>query len=130
MVNRMFLTFDKLSEKHDVYKVKHWTQKNGFVQFCSLQICRKHVKTEESKAGAKMVNATFTKKQGVFMGCQERMILVVFTIFASDLLFSFHNFATYLQEANLYRSIFSSSERVCSLDFETEKEVQCLKKTR
>lgn len=126
MVNRMFLTFDKLSEKHDVYKVKHWTQKTDL----SLQICRKHVKTEESKAGAKMVNATFTKKQWVFMGCQERMILVVFTIFASDLLFSFHNFATYLQEANLYRSIFSSSERVCSLDFETEKEVQCLKKTR
>ena len=28
-----------------------------------------------------------------------------------------------LQEANLYKSIFSSSERVCSLDFETEKEV-------
>ena len=27
LVNRMFLTFDKLSEKHDVYKVKHWTQK-------------------------------------------------------------------------------------------------------
>ena len=48
---------------------------------------------------------------------------MVFTLFAPDLLFSFHNFATYLQEANLYKSIFSSSETVCSLDFETEKEV-------
>ena len=67
LVNRMFLTFDKLSEKHDVYKVKLWTQKNWFVHICSLQIGRKNVKTEESKSGAKMVNATFTKKQGVYM---------------------------------------------------------------
>lgn len=50
-------------------------------------------------------------------------VYVVFIIFAPDLLFNFHNFATYLREANLYKSAFSSSERVCSLDFETEKEV-------
>lgn len=33
LVNGMFLTFDKLSEKHDVYKVKHWTQKTDLYNF-------------------------------------------------------------------------------------------------
>ena len=80
-----------------------------------MQICRKNVKTEESKSGAKMVNATFTKKQGVFIVFFHfpQIYSSAFTILRHII----------LQEANLYKYIFSSSERVCSLDFETEKEV-------
>lgn len=78
-----------------------------------------------------MVNATFTKKQGVFMGCQERMILVVFTSFGLRFTLQLSQFCDIFAGSKLilYKSIFSSSERLCSLEFETEKEVQCLKKT-
>ena len=62
-----------------------------------------------------MVNATFTKKQGVFIVFFHfpQIYSSAFTILRHII----------LQEANLYKYIFSSSERVCSLDFETEKEV-------
>ena len=45
-----------------------------------------------------------TKKQGV----KNNMANVTFTMFAMNSLLSIYIFATYLQGANLYKSIFSS----------------------
>jgi len=41
LVNRMFLTFDKLSEKHEVYKVKLWTPKSDLYTFAPCKFVEK-----------------------------------------------------------------------------------------
>ena len=56
-----------------------------------------------SKSGAKMVDAKFAK---LFTPPVFWYAGVAFTIFAPYLLLSFYIFATYLQEANLGKSIF------------------------
>lgn len=81
---------------------------NGFAQFLSLQICRKHVRGE---SGARIVNAIFAyQKHGI-------VNMEAFAIFAPDLLLSYCIFAIYLPRANLSKSIFSSSDIKYGEDF-------------
>ena len=77
-------------------------RKNGFAQICSLHVSRKFVETED-KSGAKMVNDTFAllSTPPVFLYAKKE-----FSIFASCLILRFYKFATCLQGANLYKSIF------------------------
>ena len=85
----------------------HWAtlRKNGFAQICSLEICRKDINPEQQ---------TYSKhgKCHICLVIYTPCFLVCKCIYHLHLLLNIYIFATYLQGANLCKSIFLPSVRV------------------
>ena len=91
-----------LTRRSVSFQTLSWT-KNRFAQIFSLQIRRKHVR---SNSDARILNATFAYQKHWVVNLEANVAL---TMFSPDLLLIYCTFATYLPRANLSKSIFPPS---------------------